>query len=251
VAGLIMSFEDQVLSLPRKIDFIYYGQCSGGEFFTSLIALSCPLTRHLLRHNDFVLNEFSPIYNSPIYFKKNIGAFIEFIDHTSYMMRSEEIIRNCKSSIFSSMLHHYVGEMKTPKIPPKDPRKKIVMKRLERIYKKTIIVICRHFNFMNDNKLNDFNSTKYWDVLNIDPITKEGKKCVDNSAKQIFKNHNLEFRTVSNNIERFPFFDYMIYEDYNEIKYFLENRYGSHLDFDFIDRSLKHYYQIRVKPYLK
>lgn len=245
-----MSFEDQVLSLPRKIDFIYYGFCSGGEFFTSLIALSCPLTRHLLRHNAFVLNELFPTYDSPIYFKKNIHAFIEFIDH-GHMMTSEEIIKHCKSSIFSSMLHHYVGEMKTQKILTHINRKNIIIERLERIYKKTIIVVCKHFDFMNDNKLNDFNSIKYWDVLNIDPITKEGKKCVSNSAKQIKKIDNLDFRTVSNNIERFPFFDYMIYEDYNEVKYFLENRYGSNLDFDFIDKSLKDYYKIRVKPYLK
>jgi hypothetical protein len=253
-----MSFEDQVLSLPRKIDFIYYGSCSGGEFFTSLIALSCPLTRHLLKHNDVVLNELRPIYDSPVYFKRKINSFLEYIDYTGHMMTSEEIIRNCKSSIFSSMLHHYASELKNFKgdlsiysLVEVWNTESIVIKRLERIYKKTIIVACKHFNYMNVNKLNDFNSTKYWDVLNIDPITKEGQRCVYNSAKQIFKNDNLNFRTVSNNIERFPFFDYMIYEDYDEVKYFLENRYGSNLDFDFIDRSLKDYYQIRVKPYLK
>jgi hypothetical protein len=52
VAGLIMSFEDYVISLPRKIDFICYAHGSGGEFLSSLVALSCPKTKNLLNQTE-------------------------------------------------------------------------------------------------------------------------------------------------------------------------------------------------------
>jgi hypothetical protein len=42
----------------------------------------------------------------------------------------------------------------------------------------------------------------------------------------------------------------MINNDFNSIKDYLTNRYGSDLDYDFIDRALINYKKIRIDPYL-
>jgi hypothetical protein len=231
-----------------------------GNFLSNLIATSCPRTRPLLKNGDNTLilkpkatNTYT--YGGANYFRKSLGSTMMYIDFTPHMMTSEELIRNCKSSIFSSLMSHYndkVVHESMDKFSSYTPHKTIIKNRLNELYKDTALIIFKHFYFTNKEKMTDFNSTKYWDVINIDPISKEGRKCVDNSWRVIFKhNQTREYRTTNSDIKRFPFFDYMIYEDYNEIKYFLENRYGSNLDFDFIDRSLKDYYKIRVEPYLK
>jgi hypothetical protein len=266
MVGLIMSFEDYVISLPKKIDFIHYSAGSGGEFLSSLIALSCSKTKNLINQTELTLEPglgdyIHPTYISPNYFLKSLKTCMEHIDLDMDFMTGEEIIKSCKSSIYSSMMFYYSKYFKKNKdiFYPYLRDETAVKNKLETLYKDITIIICKHFHIINENKVSDLNSTKIWDVINIDPITKEGRKCVNNSVRVIFRNKRLnprfsdkrEYRTPGSDIERFPFFDYMIYEDYDGVKYFLENRYGSNLDFDFIDRSLKDYYQIRVKPYLK
>ena len=49
---------------------------------------------------------------------------------------------------------------------------------------------------------------------------------------------------------KFPFMDYMVENDLNGVKYYLEDRYGPDLDFDFIDQSLIEYKKNRIDPYL-
>ena len=252
-----MSFEDYLLSLPKKIDFIHYSAGSGGEFLSSLIALSCSKTKKIINQTELTLEPGGytyPTYVSPNYFLRSLNTCMEHIDLGIDFMTSEEIIKSCKSSIYSSMMFYYSKNFKKNMdlFYPFMRDETTVKNKLETLYKDITITICKHFHIINGNKISDLNSTKIWDVINIDPITKEGRKCVDNSVRVIFSYRGKrEYRTTSSDIERFPFFDYMIYEDYDGVKYFLENRYGSNLDFDFIDRSLKDYYQIRVKPYLK
>jgi hypothetical protein len=252
-----MSFENYLLSLPKKIDFIHYSGGSGGEFLSSLVALSCSKTKNLINQTEltlFALNKAAPVYCRPNYFLNSLNTCIEHIDFGMDFMTSEEIIKSCKSSIYASMMFYYSKNFKKNmhKFDPYMKDETAVKNKLETLYKDIIIIICKHFYITNENKVSDLNSTKIWDVINIDPITKEGQRCVDNSWRYIFSHSDKrEYRTTNSDIGRFPFFDYMMYEDYNEIKYFLENRYGSNLDFDFIDKSLKDYYKIRVEPYLK
>jgi hypothetical protein len=49
---------------------------------------------------------------------------------------------------------------------------------------------------------------------------------------------------------KFPFMDYMISNDFNSIKDYLEVRYGPDLDYDFIDKALITYKKVRIDPYL-
>ena len=44
--------------------------------------------------------------------------------------------------------------------------------------------------------------------------------------------------------------DYMINNDLNVIKDYIENCYGPELDHDFIDKALINYKKVRIDPYL-
>lgn len=252
-------FEDWVLSLPRKIDFISYYGGSGGEFFTSLVALSCFKSKHLLDSQECVYTHSGklniPKYHSADYKLRNVKSFI---DATSHMMTSDEIIKNLKSSIFNSMIKNYSVECKNTEFDDyvfNTENPNVIKNRLEKIYKNTLLIKRSHFVLFDEDKMNALNSSKYWNIVNIDPITLEGKKCAVESIRYFYPNISRYIDDLSfnqnKNIINFPFFDYMIYEEYDEVKYFLEKRYGSELDFDFIDKSLKDYYKLRIIPFLK
>jgi hypothetical protein len=136
-------------------------------------------------------------------------------------------------------------------------------------YGNSHIVLCTHWldislakkekNWENRNfGLKIFEDQKYWSVINLDPQTEKGINLVQNfCAKYKLITHSDS--KVSDHINhkmfkdiklKFPFMDYLVNSDFNSIKDYLENRYGSDLDFDFIDQALIDYKKLRVDPYL-
>ena len=251
-------FEEWVLKLPRKIDFLLYSCGAGGEFFYSLIVLSCNKTKKLLQNQDFRINDDQEIirFNSPKYFKRNLDTSLSFMDYTVEHLTAEQLINNVRSILFSSIVTHM-----------RDERTTKAFVNLESVFtsiiKDTLLISRKHFDHARPNdpnyeidiqeKFEKFSDYHLWDVVNIDPISKAGKRNVLNAKGYYFPhlvNVPFEDKTKFTHIECFPFIDYMIEQDYNSIKYFIENRYGSHLNFDFIDQSLSMYYEKRVKPFI-
>jgi hypothetical protein len=136
-------------------------------------------------------------------------------------------------------------------------------------YKNTHIAMCTHWldvsrikndkNFESRNYgLKLFEQQNYWNVINLDPQTLKGIDLVQNFCKKFGLTRNSDIK-VSTHINhkmfkdiklKFPFMDYLVNNDFNSIKDYLENRYGSDLDFDFIDQALIDYKKLRVDPYL-
>jgi len=256
------------LSLPRKIDFLVYTTGAGGEFFNSLIVLACPKTKSLIQSGPgFILNNSQsrknkvPTYDKPKLLTQPLGQWLRFMFYSGSLMTSHELIVTCKSTIYAAMVHHASSKHLDSPIGLKDQSLPEVLKgKLDLLFKDTLLILARHDDgFADMNELSKFNLCDYWDVVDINPITKEGRACVSRAVGHIFNDEPLKYHRQSKellfyssnpDIEKFPFFDYLIYEDYAEIQYFLENRYGSNLDFDFIDKSLKTYRTTRVVPFL-
>jgi hypothetical protein len=249
------SFLHSVLKLPRKIDFFHYTPFAGGDFFTSLIILSHKKSKNLImgfdqnhpefmdykeinyqgfkiRKNDQDQIIFSkPQYNNMNYLKPS-SRIVEYL-------KIEEVINLYKYSLINSFLPSY------PNVPPSGNS------GLSR-YKDSIILICDHW-LMSFNKMKEFSQYEYWDVINLDPSTKFAnnllKKMREGTGKLTpkFQDHFINRFPFLENI---PFLDYILEENYDQIKYWIENRYGSDLDFDFMDKSLPMWKKIRVDPYL-
>lgn len=247
------NFLDDLLRLPRKIDFINYAPYAGGDFFTSLILLSHSKTKNLIYfvnnhpntenisqsdYNGFKVKQ----YNNRIIFSKPNYYSMNYLIPTSRLVeyfRPNEIIDLYKHSIANAFLPSYFDSLPARK-------NKITL------YKDSIILIPNHW-IMSPKKMEIFSQYKYWDVINLNPESKKGKKFLYKtrdqikSVKEAFVGHFLNRFPF---LENFPFLDYILEEDYETIKYWIENRYGSDLDFDFIDKSLPMWKKVRVDPYL-
>jgi hypothetical protein len=276
-----MNIIDYVLSIPKSIDFYVYAVGSGGEFFTSLIALAHKETREILdtQYFDAIKTEdnLTRFYRAK-YFEKNtsynflnlktesnIFNSIDLFYFFGSYMEPEDKINYTKLMIFHSLLepHSRIGSAGFLGIKNKEATD-IKLK-----YRNTHIVMCTHWldmgvvkndkNFQNRNYgLKLFEEQKYWDVINLDPQTEKGINLVQNFCKNFGIIRNSDYK-VLNHINhksfkdiklKFPFMDYLANNDFNSIKDYLENRYGSDLDFDFIDKALNNYKKLRVDPYL-
>lgn len=248
------NFFDDVLNLPRKIDFVHYTPFAGGDFFASLIILSHDRSKKLISnftqphpkfYNDeeIEINQFKAktnsghtIFSKPLY---NNMSYLKPSSRIVKYMKINDIINLYKYSLLNSILPSFPN-------PPVGANSGI------NGYSDSIIIIPNHW-IMNPNKMKTFSQCEYWDVLNIDPETTYGKNLLikmNNEVGRTTKKHQKLFMDRFPFLENFPFLDLILYQDYNEIKYWIENRYGSDLDFDFIDRSLPMWKKIRVDPYL-
>jgi hypothetical protein len=249
------NFLDTILNLPRKIDFIHYTPFAGGDFFTSLIILSHAKSKNLIasfdqKHPGFINykeadyqgfkirknNSDQVIFSKPQYinmsYLKPSSRIVEYL-------KIEEVINLYKYSLINSFLPSYPN-------PPSGANSGLSR------YKDSIILICDHW-LMNPNKMKEFSQYKHWDVINLDPSTKFANNLLKKMRKDTgkltskFQDHFINRFPF---LENFPFLDYILEKDYNTIKYWIENRYGSDLDFDFIDQSLLMWKKLRVNPYL-
>jgi hypothetical protein len=248
------NFLDTILNIPRKIDFIHYTPFAGGDFFASLIILSHNKSKKLISnfiqpHPKFLnddeidicqfkikINSGYTIFSKPLYNNMN---YLNPSSRIVQYMEVNDIINLYKYSLINSIL---------PSFPNPLPAGNSGISR----YKDSIIIIPNHW-IMNPNKMRIFSQFKYWDVISIDPETKFGKNLLvemNNKVGSVTKKHQEIFMDRFPFLENFPFLDLVLNQNYNEIKYWIENRYGSDLDFDFIDQSLPMWKKIRVDPYL-
>ena len=248
------NFVNYLLKLPRKIDFIHYTPFAGGDFFTSLIILSHNKSKDLISnfsqiHPKFLndeevnidqfkikVNSGYTIFSKPLY--NNMNYLIPSNRIVQYM-EIDDIINLYKYSLLNSIL---------PSYPNPPPAGNSGISR----YKDSIIIIPNHW-VMNPNKMKIFSQSEYWNVISIDPETKFGKKLLiemNNKVGRVTKKHQKKFIDRFPFLENFPFLDLVLNQNYNEIKYWIENRYGPDLDFDFIDQSLPMWKKLRVDPYL-
>jgi hypothetical protein len=247
------NFINSILKQPRKIDFMHYTPFAGGDFFTSLIILSHRKSKDLIidftqHHPKFVnnkeidkdgfkirTNSDQIIFSKPLYKMNYIKPSSRIVQY----MEIDEIINSYKYSLINAIL---------PSFPNPPPGGHSGISR----YKDSIILIADHW-IMNPNKMKIFSEFKYWNVYSIDPETKYCKNLLIEMNKKVgsptikFQEHFMDRFPF---LENFPFLDYIIKEDYHVIKSWIENRYGSDLDFDFIDQSLKMWKKVRVDPYL-
>lgn len=260
------SLIDESLSWPNKIDIYFYAPGSGGEFFSSLCSIAHLPTRELLISKTLVTNidknSGTISYVSPYYFENlnnicitNLGRHVFF--YSNYLKDPKE-----KIDYYRMVLSHAILNFNDKSITPKNFFN-ISMKR--KIFEKINIIMCTHWTDFADKEVDNnrnygirlFEGQKYWNVINLDPISEKGQQFVINFAEKVGLRkdnkkiinyfHSQAFKNIN---LKFPFMDYIINNNFNLIKDYLENRYGPELDHDFIDQALMDYKKIRIDPYL-
>jgi hypothetical protein len=229
----IETFDIKLLKLPKKIDFYNYSTYTGGEFFTSMIALSCNHTKKVLR--DDVLCSYEITQNKIVFSKNEYNKPIKIYSwHDGIeFLPANEIINLYKYSI----LNHMIPESYN-------------LNNLKK-YKNIIFIFSGHWN-INPQKMKDISEYEYWNFLDLNPKSNYSHNILDkmHNILKINKTPNPKIENKYPFLENFPFLDYILDKDYPGIKDWIENRYGSDLDFDFIDRSLRMWKKVRVDPYL-
>jgi hypothetical protein len=246
------NFLDNILKLPRKIDFIHYSPLSGGDFFTTMIINSHEHTKNIANNfstswpKSFVNKKIKHLDNkfqikinedNKIIFGKPQYKNLNFLRPTWKIIEKlsmDETIDLYKYSILNAILSTSPTNFK------------------ESLYNDSIILIADHF-IMSNSKMKCFSEYSAWNVLSIDPEDSRGINVLDAMNKKLnicTEEFQKQFINKYPFLEKFPFLDYILNEDYNIIKYWIENRYGSDLDFDFIDKSLRMWKKVRVDPYL-
>lgn len=274
-----MGVIDYVLSGPKNIDWYVYAPGSGGEFFTSLSSIAHKKTRESLYTKHFIgqLNREESEkcgqnlyrYNATNYFI-DPSSFVSIDDigknffHLGDFMDGNERVNYAKMVLFHSLygyrkFHFY---KKYNDLKPS-------IRSINSYFKDTNIILCTHWishiggpdSHKKNYGLKVFEQQEYWNVINLDPQTPRGQKLVKNFCKKfkLLSNNELKSEKVQKQFDhpafkniklKFPFMDYMVENDLNGVKYYLEDRYGPDLDFDFIDQSLIEYKKNRIDPYL-
>jgi hypothetical protein len=255
---------DTLLKLPRRIDFLHYTPFAGGDFFTTMIINSHEKTKKLIvgfcqgGHPAFTESE--KTYENGFEIRKNRTGNVIFgrliYKNLSYLAPISEIVNYLtieqtidlyKYSLLTSILPSFPN-------PPRGTGNDILL------HKDTIVIIADHW-LMNTKKMEKFSKCQYWNMLNIDPETEfatnlmyKMRDATSYNLRRGLTPGTLRFQKKfvdrHPNIEKFPFLDYILVSDYKGIMDWIENRYGSDLDFDFIDKSLKMWRKVRVEPYL-
>jgi hypothetical protein len=262
---------EEVLSWPKNIDIYIYAPGSGGEFFTSLCSLAHFPTREILTSKNLNVSKISAtsenlnnflVFESQKYFNPELTDISEIGKHIYFLSKYMDPITKInylKYVIFHVILNN--GTLKNINgFNENFSSKREFIKNIN-------IVLCTHWQDIKKSYKSDlkprtfgiplFEKEKNLNVINLDPQTEKGREFVINFCAKTNLVTNTEKiknqfeHSAFNNIKlQFPFFDYVIKNDTNSIKDYIENRYGSDLDFDFIDQALIDYKKIRVDPYL-
>lgn len=264
----MINFIDEVLSWPKNIDIYFYSPGSGGEFFTSLCAIAHLPTREILTSKNLEAVK-RPENENQIIFKSQSYFDFEFI-HINQIGKqiffwSKYMDPITKINYYKNVLAHVILNNNMVKDETNLYNISCRKKNLENVN----IILCTHWlhNIPSTNEKNFKNRTfgiplcereKYWNFINLDPQTTEGKNFVVNFCERVelVKNpdkiRKIFEHTAFKNIKlKFPFMDYMVREDFNSIKNYIVNRYGpDNIDYNFIDQALINYKKIRIDPYL-
>jgi hypothetical protein len=274
-----------LLKQPKHIDFYVYTPGAGGEFFSSLIALSHKKTNEVLKYKTFeglknpdgqtrYIRPKYLTYDETINFL-NISIENEFYGNRDYFhmvghqLTSSNRVNFSKMALFQSLLGCHLRNRQDRQNFDSDEIKED-MSNNSFIYKDTHLVLSTHWidsDLMTKMKdyesrnfgLVTFEKEKYWDLINLDPISEKGINLLLNFCKKFRLITDSEIRIPKRlnhkafrDIKlKFPFMDYMVNDDFNSIKEYIGNRYGpDDIDYDFIDKALINYKKIRIDPYL-
>lgn len=267
----------RILQYPRNIDFYFYTPGSGGEFFTGLCSYAHRPTREILQNQFLVTRKkYLPDTNKEIitfqgakYFEPNLVDIGEIGRHffflPPYFRDPKDKILYSKV-ILSHVLFNYVFEHGILK------KREYLETAAKRLFKDKHIILCTHWvNFGYETKSTRseeifnsrtfgiplFEKEKSWDVINLDPQTERAKNfvkkfCIDARilSKDKWIDMNLKHKAFQNIKLKFPFMDYILDNNFNAIKDYIENKYGPDIDYDFIDQSLIDYKKLRIDPHL-
>lgn len=241
-----MSLFDKVLSYPKIFDIYNYNPCCGGEFFTSLIRLSHPYTKQWLKRDRFIINPIKPgvkIYDTVQYHKHSNKLRYETFGECT----PEELLFVFKYSYVATFSQHLAFYR----------MQSCIDENWENHLSEMLLVDSHHLTYVTEEGYSALINDPLMNILQLDPETLDGKKLIRYMNNKIFppewgsivKLYEDKFYGRSDVIN-FPFIDYMLYKDNNGVMDFLEERYGSDLDFDFIDESLTEWREVRLEPYL-
>ena len=257
---------DDALSWPNKIDIYIYSAGAGGEFFTQLCSLAHLPTRNMLKsktlegaswRGGIITFKSAEYFNFENIYIGEIGKHLTF--YSKLINDPVDRINYYKMVLAHAFLNT------TP-----DPVSEniYVISKKRQLFKNVNIILCTHWTNANlrNKKLDNrtfglplFEKQKYWNVIHLDPQTSLGQDFVTKFAFKSKMFDDLEIEKIKvafnhsafKNIKlKFPFMDYMISNDFNSIKDYLEVRYGPDLDYDFIDKALITYKKVRIDPYL-
>jgi hypothetical protein len=263
---------DKILAIPKKIEFIAYPRGAGGDFFSSLIGLAHSDTKPF-RTNElyFDLNNTVPKYAYPTYLG-NIQDSMKILQKVGHIIDSNEIKVFSQIALSSAFLRLYSKEpvMITASYKSKSfdtrsknsmthtilfPNEDQMIKRLQIMLGDKLLIFPMHFYEWSRISIDNFSSSKYWNILNISPRSKRGVKCCNAACVKIFSGHKLHKFEVAHSAYpgkiQFPFIDLLIDNKYNEILDFLKDHYNNELNLEFIDEQIKKYRELRIAPLIK
>jgi hypothetical protein len=273
----LINLIEEALSWPRIIDIYHYAPGSGGEFFTSLCAIGHLPTRNILKFKNLEGRKVEVewknqkieriFFDSAKYFDYDNIDISELGKHMFFY----PLLCDPKERIlyYKMVLAHSILNYNT--ISEKIRRKIYNPSTNKELFNNINIILCTHWvdlhaasNITKNNTINNrtfgvplFEKQKYGNLINLDPQTKKGKDFVINCCIKSKLANNVEKIKLSlnhsafDNIKlKFPFMDYLINNDFNSIKDYINNRYGPELDHDFIDKALINYKKVRIDRYL-
>lgn len=274
-----------ILNSPNKIDLHCYAAGAGGEFFTTLCALAHYETREIMtnktltakRHRTDGEEPDSVFFRAPKYFgtKFDIGLsdLGRVIFNYGHKMSPEERVDYINMGLVNALLSHAIVS------PSENPQMLKHQLRFGRhkdslFFSNKNIVLCTHWIYPSEMSREDkkkfffdspnrrfglplLENQKHLTLININPQTPAAKRMVYNfvnksnlTVSKTLVSFQLEHPAFTNIKEKFPFMDYMVENNFDAIKYHIENRYGPDIDYDFIDQALIDYRKLRVEPYL-
>lgn len=278
------SFIDRFVSAPNKIDFYYYAPGAGGSFFGTLCSLAHYKTRDILSRqslnittrsgpDDIIYSAFQGMDMCSTDGHSGLRAIAKNINIIGEYLSADERIDYIKMALFHGLLSYC-------------PKEDIITANY---YNDKNIIITLHWMLgvtpppqNSSQKMKDaFQNRKFGipeiekqsflSIINLNPQTERAKDMVKRFNRLYFYRPNksileesketippideltdvaIDHPTFQNMKLKFPFMDYMVDNDFKSIIYYIEDRYGPDIDYDFIDQALIDYKKIRVDPYL-
>ena len=272
---MLLLIED-LLELVGKIEFVLYPPGAGGDYWSSLIAVTYNSNKPFMsiyKGNQIRYTAYgrkgnlavkAPAYQANL--ANNIGGITNSVYHYDF-----DVVLAYKTTILSNLnvylrthmdsaLVRNVTRINTVNIEPgaiKYQHLQATLLYIQPYLKDLILIFPNHFMAINypwpKASVEAVVNESSWTTLNLMPKTQEGFK--------FFKKRHLAlwgfdyttdyYRDQYATGDKFwSYYDYIIHEDYKSIMNFIESHYGSNFDWDRVEKELKIYYKKAVKPVL-
>lgn len=267
---------DDVLAIPKKTEMVLYPPGAGGDFFCTLIAMSCRETREIIipesRDSDgkryhgklpstwYTLPELlHPVlrYQPPNYITSP-AISIKSLEETFrwFTPESLQMAEALKHILYTSILNWAREKNISPNgaygslFTPED-----WLAALKDCLGEVLVLVPMHRLHWSSEYHTALDIPESpWTTLNITPQSAEGRGVTD-------LGHQIFFRRIRQPDENysviegvgdvhFPFYDYLVLEDYNGIIKWVKQHYSDTIDEVYMKDELHRYFQHRVGPIL-